>query len=199
MAGPTRHVQRPGRSQSQVNPWTNVAIYSVLAVLFAVAVLSFEEAHAQPADSARDSPQSFNRGISESLSVTSTFGSPSAPNHYMRTMSESIGVTSTFPGQAQQTSTSPGSPNTAQYTPGANQRGNEKLSLSFKNLGKRELVNTATGGTQYQVLEAAVVTTSSRDFPEQLDSLDGDSDSDDNSHSQQLVLAQGYAAAQESA
>ncbi|NWG36793.1 hypothetical protein [Nitrososphaera sp.] len=200
MAGQAKHVHWPQRSQSQGFLWTNIALYSVLVVLSAVAVLSFQDAYAQPDSPASDSPRTFSRGISESLSVTSAFGSPSAPNHYTRTMSESVGITSSFPGQAQQTGISAGSPKNAQYTPGTNQRGDERAGLSFKNLGKRgDLVRTTTGGTQYQVLEAAVITTAARDFPEQLDSLESESDSDDSSYSQQLAWAEGYAAAQASA
>lgn len=127
----------------------NAVWYSLLGVLAIVAVISISNqswqlpsafAASEPAQDLASSSvvmqRSFTRGISESISVASTFGSPAAPpQSFTRTISDSVGVTTGFaPPQSQAArATIDSTPyRTSQYYPGSGQRTEERL--NFKNL-----------------------------------------------------------------
>ena len=110
MAGTETHT-RSGQLTTSTLLWCSLAI--VLALVFVpsagldpqVAYAAVDVASVTASDNTANTglavQRSFSRGISESVSVTSTFGSPSStPNHYTRTLSESVSVSSTLPGQS---------------------------------------------------------------------------------------------------
>jgi hypothetical protein len=174
---------------------------SLAALLLCLALYGTQQSFAQPADNPAglDATRAFQRGIAESISITSAFGSPAAPNHYVRGMSERLSVTSAFPGQAQQAG-APAGPSLrgAQYTPGANQRIDEKSHLTFKNL-KRDTAGTL-GGTPYHTFEAPVLLASgSQGSSDTSDGSGEGSEPDDNSTLlRRMELIKEYALAQQS-
>ncbi len=147
-------------------------------------------------------PRAFYRGISETLSVASAFGSPGAPNHYTRTVSESLTITSTFPGQAQTASSAAGPAlRITQYSPVMNQRGDERANLSFKTLKKGGLVDrNAVAATPFLNLEALAALSNAGGGPDgDLEGAGVDSEPDDDDGNRQpAVIIQRYLAAQQS-
>lgn len=166
-----------------------------VAAFMCLALFGTEQAFAQPADSATDSvtPRIFQRGISESLSVASTFGAPEAPSHsFARTISDSVGVTSGF-GPSQSVSARPATENS--YRPanwqGPSQRLEERL--IFKNLSntKADTINgkSYSGGTptstfsEYDTGSMIVI----GNPMDELESLLGDGNADDSDHSSEIL------------
>ena len=186
---------------AQNTVWYSLLTVLAVAVIFGVSDERFWQlpsayAVSDPAydstNSGTAAPRSFARGISESLAVTSTFGSPAAPpQSFTRTISDSVGVTSSFapPQSAVARTTTDNTPyRSSQYYPGPGQRTEERLNL--KNLAntKTDAINDKgyIGGTPYLNLEALIAPTNGSDSSG--DEIDGSSDASDPDDSSALCI-----------
>jgi hypothetical protein len=175
--------------------------YSLLFALAAIVAFSLDNGHpfaiqevvalSEPVQDSATSgitvQRSFVRGVSESLSVASTFGGPAAPSQsFTRTISDSVGITTGFaPPQSQVART------TADNTPYRSSQNYQSLGqrieerLNLKNLAnaKMGMINGSgnTGGTKYLNLEVEADPSSSLELSgDEVEGSVDTSDPDDN-------------------
>ena len=101
-------------------------------------------------------PVSFQRSMSESLSLTTLQGK--APNSYSRSMSEQASLSSGMPSSGAPAAAQPSRSSTAPYSTGSNQRIEEKFNLRNLSSGKSDPnYKTVPSGTSVHASDSAML------------------------------------------